>query len=268
MGEKIAGKLVIIGGAEDKQGHCLILKKFIELSGGEEAKIAIMTTATEKPKEVGQEYQEIFIRLGAKKVDPLPINTRADAENPYFEERLKEASGVFFTGGDQLRITSTLGGTQISEILNHLYRQGVVIAGTSAGASVMSDTMIVGGRSSETPKKSMLSMAPGLSFLKEVLIDQHFAQRGRIGRLLEAVAQNPYILGIGIDEDTAIIVNDDACFEVIGSQTVTVVDGRLVSHTNISELEPQESLALLNVVLHVLPNGYHFDLQKREPIVY
>lgn len=144
----------------------------------------------------------------------------------------------------------------------------MVIAGTSAGASVMSDTMIVGGQSSETPKKSMLSMAPGLGFLQEVLIDQHFAQRGRIGRLLEAVAQNPHILGIGLDEDTAIVVDSAAFFEVIGSQTVTVVDGRFVTHTNISELEPQESLALLNVVLHVLPKGYRFDLNKRDAIAY
>jgi len=268
MGEKTAGKLVIIGGAEDKKGECKILKRFLDLSGGQEAKIVIMTTATEKPKEVGQEYEKIFIRLGARKVEALPINSRSDAENPYFEEYLREASGIFFTGGDQLRITSTLGGTRISELLSELYHQGVIVAGTSAGASVMSDTMIIGGQGSETPKKSMLSMAPGLGFLKEVLIDQHFAQRGRIGRLLEAVAQNPYILGIGIDEDTAIVVNSDALFEVVGSQTVTVVDGRYITHTNISELEPQESLALLNVVLHVLPAGYSFDLQKREAIVY
>lgn len=268
MGEKVEGKLLIIGGAEDKKGECRILRKFIELTGGEEARIAVITTATEKPKEVGQEYEDLFLNLGAREVEPLHINTRSDAESPYFEESLKKATGIFFTGGDQLRITSTLGGTQISGILYELYHKGVVIAGTSAGASVMSDTMIVGGKSSETPKKSMLSMAPGLGFLKEVLIDQHFAQRGRIGRLLEAVAQNPFMLGIGIDEDTAILVSSDAHFQVLGSQTITVVDGRFVSHTNISELEPQESLALLNVVLHVLPRGYRFDLQKREPIAY
>lgn len=268
MGEQVEGKLLIIGGAEDKKGDCRILKKFIQLAGGEEADIAVITTATEKPKEVGQDYQDIFLSLGAQRVDPIHINTRADAEDVYLEERLKQATGIFFTGGDQLRITSTLGGTPISGLLYEIYQKGVVIAGTSAGASVMSDTMIVGGKSNDTPKKSMLSMAPGLGFLKEVLIDQHFAQRGRIGRLLEAIAQNPFILGIGIDEDTAIVVNSHAHFEVLGSQTVTVADGRFVTHTNISELEPQESLALLNVVLHVLPSGYRFDLQKREPIAY
>lgn len=267
MGEKIEGKLLIIGGAEDKKDKCIILRKFIELAGESKARIIIMTTATQHPVEVGKEYEELFIKLGAEKACSLPVNNRSDADNAYFVQSMQQATGVFFTGGDQLRITSTLGGTQISEVLTNLYHQGVVIAGTSAGASVMSDTMIVGGKSSETPKKSMISMAPGLGFLKEVLIDQHFAQRGRIGRLLEAVAQNPYILGIGIDEDTAIIVSSDAHFEVIGSQTVTVVDGRFITHTNISELEPQESLALLNVILHVLPASYHFDLQKREAVI-
>ncbi|MCX7781555.1 MAG: cyanophycinase [Negativicutes bacterium] len=265
MGEKVTGNLLIIGGNEDKQGECLILRKFVAMSGGREAKLAVITTATEMPREVGDEYRAMFRDLGAASTSILFIGNREAANDRNQVSELENATGIFFTGGDQLRLTSILGGSRVDMAIRAAYRRGTVIAGTSAGASVMSDTMIVEGDSSDTLKKSSVNMAHGMGLLEEVVIDQHFAQRGRINRLLAAVAQNPYVLGIGIDEDTALIVSPDAKCEVIGSQTVTIVDGKHIIHSNISESKPFEALALTNVTLHVLPTGFGFDLKRRLP---
>lgn len=263
MGKKISGNLMIIGGAEDKEGECEILKEFVKLSGGNKSKIIIMTTATELPEEVGRDYADIFKHLGAKDIEVLRVENRIAAEEEKNILLMASATGIFFTGGDQLRITSLLGGTSLNKELNEMFKRGIIIAGTSAGASAMSDTMIVEGDSQDAPRKNTLKMAPGLGLLEEVTIDQHFAQRGRMGRLLTAVAQNPYVLGIGIDEDTAIIILSDATFSVIGSRAVTVVDGKNIELTNVSELKPDQPLALTNVILHVLPAGYKFDLKTR-----
>ncbi|KPU44572.1 cyanophycinase [Oxobacter pfennigii] len=264
MSENTKGKLVIIGGAEDKEGKCEILRKVVHLSGKENSRIVVMTTATERPEEVGSLYKKIFKRLGVKTVDIVNINARAEASNEEYTQLINEATCIFFTGGDQLRITSLLGGTDIYKSLHDAYQRGALIVGTSAGASAMSSNMIVEGSNDDAAKLCTLNMAPGLSLLNEVIIDQHFAQRGRIGRLMSAVAQNPHMLGVGIDEDTAITVEGDN-FYVIGSQSVTVVDGMCLSHTNVSELMPEEPLALTNVKLHILPKGYGFDLISREP---
>lgn len=266
MGDKVQGNLVIIGGAEDKKGRCEILKKVVRLAGGQEARLVVLTAATEQPEAVGREYDRIFRRLGVKEIGVLNIGSRREAGYEQHALAVNEATGIFFTGGDQLRITSLLGGTRVYQALHEAYQRGVVIAGTSAGASVMSATMIVEGDSEETPKKNTLKMAPGMGLIQGVVVDQHFAQRGRLGRLLTAVAQNPYILGIGIDEDTAVMVNDREEFEVIGSQTVTVVEGSQVTATNVSESNPSEPLALSNVILHVLPAGYRYDLKQRIPL--
>jgi cyanophycinase len=179
-------------------------------------------------------------------------------------DRITSASGVFFTGGDQLRITSILGGTKTFNALHQVNIKGAAIIGTSAGASVMSNTMIVDGNSNDPARKCTLKMAPGLGLLEEAIIDQHFDQRGRIGRLLCGVAENPHMLGIGIDEDTAIRVYPDAHFEVLGTNAVTVIDGRSIESSNVSELKPDEILAISNVTLHVLPGGYGYDMDKRE----
>lgn len=264
MGEKAQGNLIIIGGAEDKKGESIILKAFLKAARGSESRIAILTTAAEKPEEAGSEYISAFKRLGAENVGILNINTRADADSDKAVEVLQSSTGVFFTGGDQLRITSILGGTKIYTLLHELYTSGTVIAGTSAGASAMSSVMIVDGNDNDASRKCTLKMAPGLGLLEEVLIDQHFHQRGRIGRLLCGVSENPQILGIGIDEDTAVIVYPDAHFEVIGSNSVTVADGKAIKSSNVSELKPEEILAITNVVLHVLPHGYSFDMKSRQ----
>jgi cyanophycinase len=266
MGDKVQGTLVIIGGAEDKTGRCEILRKVVELAGGEEARLVIMTAATEKPEAVGEDYRRIFKKLRVKEIEILNISSRTEANQNRYVQIIQNSTGIFFTGGDQLRITSLLGGTAVYQALQEAYLRGIVIAGTSAGASAMSETMIVEGDSDEAPKKNTLKMAPGMGLIAEVVVDQHFAQRGRIGRLLSAVAQNPHTLGIGIDEDTAIAVAADGLFEVYGSQTVTVVDGRQITHTNASESSPSEALALTNITLHVLPAGYRFDLNRRIPI--
>lgn len=267
MGEKVQGNLVIIGGSEDKEKDCFILKQVVQLAGGSAARMAVLTTASLKPEQVGKEYIEVFKKLGLKEVSIFNISDRRKACDSEIIKKLKESTGIFFTGGDQLRITGTLGGTELEKSLYDLYRQGVVIAGTSAGASVMSDTMIVGGYNDDTPQVTSLSMAPGLGFLKEVVIDQHFAQRGRTGRLLSVIAHNPYILGIGIDEDTAIVVRSDGHLEVIGSNSATVLDGKNIGYSNVSELEPNQPLIITNVILHTLSSGCRFSLKERKPMI-
>lgn len=267
MQGKAKGILLIIGGNEDKTEECRILRKFIALSGGRSAKIAILTTATELPMEVGTEYKVLFELFGAKEVDTVHIADRMQAFDRHTAENIARYTGMFFTGGDQLRLTSILGGSVVDQAIKENFMRGGVIAGTSAGASVMSHTMIVGGDSSETPKKATISMAEGMGLLDKVVIDQHFAQRGRINRLLAVVAQNPNVIGIGIDEDTALIVDGEGKCQVTGSQTVTIVDGRQIVHSNISESSRFDPLAITNVTLHILPDGFGYDLKQRMPYV-
>ncbi|MEW6307469.1 MAG: cyanophycinase [Bacillota bacterium] len=266
MGREQRGRLMVIGGAEDKTGDCAVLREFVSLAGGARARLGVIAAATGDAKGAGETYRTAFLRLGAAAVTVLGFQSRAAADAASMEAALMGLSGVFFTGGDQLRITSIIGGTRADEALHRLYTAGAVIAGTSAGASVMSATMIVAGDDDEGPKRCTVSMAPGMGFVEGIVIDQHFAQRGRIGRLLAAVAQNPSVLAVGIDEDTALVVEAGLRFRVIGSQTVTVLDGRTVEHTNASASSPDEPLAISCATLHVLPAGYGFDLVNRDII--
>jgi cyanophycinase len=259
------GTLIIIGGAEDKKDRCQILRTVIAKAGDVDSRIVDLTAATEQPGTVGAEYRYVFSRLGAENIEILHITDRAMANEPATTETIERASGVFFTGGDQLRITSTIGGTALDRALRAAYDRGAVIAGTSAGASAMSDTMIVTGDDEDAPTRNTLNMAPGMGLLRDVVIDQHFAQRGRIGRLLSAIAQNPHALGVGIDEDTAIVVHPNQRFTVIGTNAVTVIDGRSITDTNASEASRTMPLALTDVTLHMLPVGYGFDLARRRP---
>lgn len=257
-------KLLIIGGAEDKEGPCRILRDFLELAG-EKPKLVVVSTASQKSSQVGSSYHRLFRELGAESVEVLELSCRKHAQSSVSTKLIAEADGVFFTGGDQLRLTSLLCGTSVHQgILDSLAR-GVVVAGTSAGASAMSSTMIVGGLDEVEPQRGAVSLAAGLGLLPEAVIDQHFAQRGRIGRLLMAVAQSPHLLGIGIDEDTAIFVEDHEA-QVMGSGAVTILDGRGLDYVNVSELAPNEPLALTDILLHILPQGYKFDLAARRPI--
>jgi len=263
MEKKAKGSLIIIGGAEDKSDKSVILKEVVNAAGGEDSRIVILSTATENPSVVGNEYINVFKRIGVKNVEHLNIDTREEANNDENIKKIENSTCVFFTGGDQLRITSILGGAKVYNSLKEAYLNGVLIVGTSAGASVMSNTMIVDGNNNEPARKCTLKMAPGLGLLEDCIIDQHFDQRGRIGRLLCGVAENPYMLGIGIDEDTAILVPPDGVFRVIGSNAVTVIDGTTIKSSNVSELKPDEILAINNVTLHVLPAGYGYNMKTR-----
>lgn len=258
--------MLIIGGAEDKTGDRVILRTFLHLAGGKRSRVCVMTVAAAHPKETGETYLDVFHQLGAVEVQVLHLSSRAQAFESQAQQLIVDSTGIFFTGGDQLRITSMLGGTPVDQALREALRRGAVIAGTSAGASAMSSVMIVEGKGDESPKKCAVRLAPGLRLLENAVIDQHFAQRGRIGRLLSAVSQNPYVLGIGVDEDTAILLGPMQVFRVIGSNSVTVVDGRSVLLTNVSELSPHEPLAMSHVLLHVLPEGFGFDLKSRQPL--
>jgi len=263
MEESPKGYLIIIGGAEDKTGNSIILKQAPQMLS-EHDLLTVLTTATENPQEAGQNYQQVFQRLGMKNIQILNINTRDDANSASYCEQIRNTKCIFMTGGDQLRITSILGGTAIYEVLKNVYASGGIIMGTSAGASVMSSTMIVKGEDNEPAKKCTLKMAPGLGLISGVIIDQHFDQRGRFGRLLCGVAENPDTLGLGIDEDTSIKLYPDMHFEVIGTNAVTIIDGRTLQSSNVSELKQDEILAVIGICVHVLPQGYGFDLNSRK----
>lgn len=267
MSELEVGTLVIIGGAEDKTTDKKILKDVFRLSGGKASEISIITTATNYPVEVGNEYKKLFANLGADKIHVININQREDANDELALEPLSKSDCIFFVGGDQLRISSILGNTKVHEIIMEAYKGGKIIAGTSAGASMMSQIMVVEGEDDEAPRKCTLKMAPGMGLLNGVIIDQHFNQRGRLGRLLTAVAQNPIVLGIGIDEDTAIVVENGEKFRVIGSGVATVVDGRDILFTNVSEQYPDDPLAITNVKIHILPEKYGFNLKEKVAIL-
>jgi cyanophycinase len=259
------GYLLIIGGAEDKHGKRSILSQAADMVRKDEI-LTIITTATNYPEEVGQEYKDVFYKLGVDHINILNIDTRDDANSEDTCEVIRESKCIFFTGGDQLRITSILGGTKANSELQYLYRDGGFIMGTSAGASAMSSTMIVQGNDNEPARKCTLKMAPGLGLIENCIIDQHFDQRGRFGRLLCGIAENPNVIGIGIDENTAIKVYPDIHFEVIGENSVTVIDGSTIQSSNVAELEPNELLAIVGVSVHILPYGYGYDLVTKEVI--
>lgn len=265
MSEKIKGDLIIIGGAEDKEGDKEILKKVCSSINKEKDVILIATIATEYPNEALDKYTKVFNGLGVVNIKGLNIKERSDSLNKENIKIIEQASLIFFTGGDQLRITSLIGGTPIYDALKEASERGCIIVGTSAGASVMSDTMIVKGDDEESPRKCTLKMAPGLGFVKGIMIDQHFAQRGRIGRLLTGIAQNPEVLGIGIDEDTAIVVKDTGETQVIGTGAVYFLDARNITHSNVSEQYSDDVLSMFNVSLHVLKEGDKFNLLTKLP---
>lgn len=262
MQENEKGYLIIIGGAEDKQGESVILKQAFQMLSSDDY-LTILTTATQNPEEVGKTYKDVFNKIGIQNIKVLNINTRDEANDMQLCEDIKNSKCIFLTGGDQLRLTSILGGTNAYNEIKNIYNTGGLIMGTSAGASVMSSTMVVQGNDNEPARKCTLKMAPGLGFFDETIIDQHFDQRGRFGRLICGVAENPDVLGIGIDEDTAIKLYPDLHFEIIGSNSVTIIDGHTIKSSNVSELKNDEILAIIGVTVHTLPQGYGFDMKTR-----
>ena len=256
------GSVIIIGGAEDKVRDRVILNRFVSLAGGRDATIAVISTASSLGAEAGERYRQVFSELGVKTVRPLHAITRPQANDESAAKVVRDATGVFLTGGNQLRLSSTLGGTRLADAILERFHHGAVVAGTSAGASAMSSHMIAFGASGATPKHRMAQIAAGLGVLPGVIVDQHFQQRNRLGRLLSLIAQNPSLLGLGVDEDTAGIVGADHVMEVIGRGSITVVDGA-GSETDAWEVHGHRPLMISGVVLHSLPSGYRFDLRRR-----
>lgn len=257
-----AGPLIVIGGHEDKTEERVILKAVAErVQGG---KLVIATVASHEPEGYFDAYRTGFEGLGVGELVELYVQERSESQAEAALAILDGAAGIFFSGGDQLRISSQIGDTPIDRRIREMHAAGAVIAGTSAGASVMSETMLVKGASAESYRIGELHMAPGLGLVRDVIIDQHFAERGRYGRLLGAVAHNPRLLGIGIDENTAIVV-EDRRFRVIGSGAAYVVDGEEATHSNIAEARSERALSLFDVRMHVLSSGDRFDLDERRP---
>jgi len=258
------GTLIIIGGREDRkpEGDRRILKEVARrIHGG---KLVLATVASHQPEGYFADYEKAFADLDIGDLVELYVEDRTKAGDREKLSVLDDAAGIFFSGGDQLRITSQIGDTGIEAKVRSLFERGGIIAGTSAGAAAMSETMLVKGTSGETHRIGDLHMSPGLGLIRDVIIDQHFAERGRFGRLLGAVAHNPRVLGVGIDEDTAAVVEGDN-FYVIGSGAVYVVDGQHVSHSNVAEARPERVLSMHDVRVHVLGTGDHFDLKERRP---
>lgn len=255
------GTLIIIGGSEDKKDEMEILKEVARRAL--KSKMVIVTIASNHPQEVWTDYRKIFNRLGVTEISHFSISEHHEARDPENIKIFDDAHTVFFSGGDQLKVTSKIGGTPVMEKIKDIYRKGGVVAGTSAGAAIMGEMMLVGSSGEEIHKVGDWHMAPGLGFVDDMIVDQHFAQRGRIGRLLGAVAQNPGILGIGIDEDTAIVVKDDS-FRVIGANAAYVIDGRFVTSTNVSEAAAKETMSVHGIQIHILANKETFILSTRE----
>lgn len=263
-----SARLLVIGGAEDPDENDMhILPRLVEMAGGNRARIIVCSSPSRSPEEKVDVYGELFRRLGVAEVIPAPVTDRNQASTPEMVDAVKRATAVFFTGGDQLRLTALIAGTEMCEtIRERLYGDGLVVAGTSAGAAAMSSVMIIGGKSEGTVRREDVQLAPGLGYWRETVVDTHFNQRGRPNRLLTVFAHNPQVLGVGIDENTAIELVPGHGFTVIGEGAVMVFNGR-VSHTNAPSAANDETLAVTDAKIHVLPKGYGFDLRAGRPLM-
>jgi cyanophycinase len=257
-----AGPVILIGGAEDKLKARQILKRFVRLAGGDESNVVVVSTASELGDRTTQVYRRIFSDLGAATVTGLNPQERSEAEDPAGPAALAAATGVFLTGGNQLRLTSIVAGTRLDSGLHLAHDRGAVVAGTSAGASALAAYMLAFGDSGATPRHGIVQLAAGLGLVPETVVDQHFEQRTRLGRLLSAIAQSPSLVGLGLDEDTAAIVYADRTMEVIGRGAVTVVDGSRMQ-TDAYQLRRRRPMMVSGAILHSIPSGYWFDLRAR-----
>lgn len=267
MRKKHAGDLLVIGGSEQKESdEDRAILAYAAKQAGTKGHILLLTVASAEPEAMEETYRKAFGRLGANRLEVLDIRTRDQAYDPANLQKVEEAAVMFFTGGDQLRITSQIGGSPLLERILALHKSGTAIVGTSAGAAAMSETMLIGGPTNKSCLAT-LAMAPGLGLLEGVVVDSHFAERGRFGRLMGAVAQNPHNLGIGIDEDTAIHVTNDEEFVVLGSGAVYVIDGSAIRYTNLSDRQKAERIFTIHDArVHVLGRADRFSLKERRPI--
>ncbi|HSQ70468.1 MAG TPA: cyanophycinase [Steroidobacteraceae bacterium] len=257
------GWIVPIGGAENKENDRRILQRFLDVSGGAEADIVVIPTAS-RLHETGPRYQRLFAELGAARVEVMDFDTRRDCRESGRLERLEQASGIFFTGGNQLRLSTLLGGTPVAKLIRVQNANGVTVGGTSAGASILSEHMIAFGDEGSSVISGSVRLAPGLGLTNRFIIDQHFRQRDRLGRLLTALAYNPFAIGIGLDEDTAAFIGPDETLEVEGSGGVTVVDAADVSYSSMDSVSEGQPVCMLGLKLHVLVAGATFNLHTRQ----
>ena len=255
------GPILAIGGAEDKFKDKVILSRFVELAGGRDARITIVPTAT-SIEAAGERYKAIFLGLGVAAADVAFISERPDANSDRVVNLLDSSTGIFLTGGNQMRLSTIMGGTKAMERIRARNAAGAAIAGTSAGASILSSHMVAFGSSGGSPKQRMAQMVAGFGLIPNVIIDQHFRQRDRIGRLLMLVAANPSLLGVGIDEDTAAIFTSDGQLEIVGRNSVTVVDGTDM-YSDIYNVKGYGGITVSGAVLHILTNGNRFDMVQR-----
>ncbi len=256
--------VMIIGGAEDKTNGCSILNAFVKSAGGDRATIGIIPSASREPAIVGDRYYQLFTAMGALQVQILDIRRREECEEERWMEVLNNCSGIFITGGDQLRLRDLIGDTRLLQVIKEkLARAELVLAGTSAGAAIMGEQMIAGGSSGESPNQGLVDLTEGLGFVPELLVDQHFHNRNRMARLLSAIAANTNRLGVGIDEDTCIAISEDGVFHVLGKGTITVIDPGSLTHTSYPERLETSPLSLHNLKVHVLNQGDRYDYKDR-----
>jgi len=256
------GWIIPIGGAENKENDRHILERFVRISGGSDADIVVIPTAS-RLHETGPRYEKLFRDIGAARVTVMDFDTRRDCHEPGRLQRLEQASGVFFTGGNQLRLTTLLGGTPVAKMIRTSNAQGVTVGGTSAGASILSEHMIAFGDEGSSVISGSVRLAPGLGLTNRFIIDQHFRQRDRLGRLLTALAYNPFAVGIGLDEDTAAFIGPDETVEVEGSGGVTVVDASEVSYSSMDVVSEGQPVCMLGLKMHILVAGATFNLHTR-----
>jgi len=258
------GFIIPIGGAESRKANKkpVIHKRFVKLCGGKDARILVIPTASEV-NETGPMYMDLFKKLGARSMC-MPVEQREDCFDPEMLRVLENATGIFITGGNQLRLSTILGGTPVARLIRKMNSEGVHVAGTSAGAAIVSEHMIASGRSGPSPRESGVELAPGLGLTNRIIVDQHFNQRQRMGRLLAALSFNPFACGLGIDENTAAFIAPDGRFEVVGSGTVTVVDPADLKHSSMSRVRKAEAVTLIGLKLHVLAEGSCFNIETRE----
>ncbi len=257
------GFLIPIGGAEEKLHNPQILDRFVDVCGGKTARISIIPTASEL-EDTGRNYEKLFRKLGIRHARVLQIETREDCYADEWLTYIEKSDGVFMTGGNQLRLSTTIGGTPVAQLIRRRNAAGMHVAGTSAGAAFMPEHMIAGGHEGSTPSPDMVTMAPGLGLTNNFIIDQHFRQRDRLGRLLTALAYNPFAIGIGLDEDTAAFIRPGDDLEVVGSGGITVIDPTHLSHSSMDLARRGEPVSLINVKLHILISGGRFEIATRE----
>lgn len=256
--------VMVIGGAEDKIHGRLILQTFFQRSGAQDAMIAIIPCASREPATIGDRYRTIFRDMGAKEIEIFDIRDRHESEDERWHEFLAQCTGVFMTGGDQLRLSGMMADTTVMDKVRMRAQMGeIALAGTSAGAAVMGEFMIAGGGSGESPNRSLVDLADGLDIIPEILVDQHFHNRNRMARLMSAIAAYPEKLGIGIDEDTCAMFEGNDMFQVIGKGTVTVVDANEMTHTTYPDAELTEPLSIHNLRVHILKHGDRYDFGRR-----